>query len=185
MKSPPQVFNMHIPIPMPVFLELCDHREKTGCKQEIFEMAGAAVREWIAAQERKSTQSSRAVGRGLRRPSPWTKRSLPHRAGPIRWPAPMWSRRPQSERMHQPGHPARQAAVALRRSQRPRWDAMVCAEQPIASGDVRLSARPRQEVDETRAIQRRGAWRLVRLAQAPETAIGSGSADHAHRRGNN
>jgi hypothetical protein len=58
MKSPPQVFNMHIPIPMPVFLELCDHREKTGCKQEIFEMAGAAVREWIAAQERKSTQSS-------------------------------------------------------------------------------------------------------------------------------
>jgi hypothetical protein len=58
MKSPPQVFNMHIPIPMPVFLELCDHREKTGCKQEIFEMAGAAVREWIAAQERKSTHSS-------------------------------------------------------------------------------------------------------------------------------
>jgi hypothetical protein len=36
--------------------------------------------------------------------------------------------------------------------------------------------------DETRAIQRRGAWRLVRLAPAPETDIGSGSADDAHSR---
>jgi hypothetical protein len=55
MKTPPRVFTMDVPIPMSVFAELWEHREKTGCKQEIFEMVGAAVTDWLAARERQST----------------------------------------------------------------------------------------------------------------------------------
>jgi hypothetical protein len=45
---------MDIPVPLPVFLALCDHREKSGAMQEIHEMAGEALREWLAAQEQRA-----------------------------------------------------------------------------------------------------------------------------------
>jgi hypothetical protein len=41
---------MDIPVPLPVFLALCEHRERTGCGQEIYEMAGAAIQEWLSSQ---------------------------------------------------------------------------------------------------------------------------------------
>jgi hypothetical protein len=51
-------FHMH-QIPMPVFLEICDYREHTGCKQEISEMAGVAIQQWL---QRQRTESLKGKG---------------------------------------------------------------------------------------------------------------------------
>jgi hypothetical protein len=50
MKRIPPTLSMDIPVPLPVFLELCEHREKTGCRQEISELAGLAIRAWLATR---------------------------------------------------------------------------------------------------------------------------------------
>jgi hypothetical protein len=46
---------MNIPIPFPLFMALCDHKEKTRSTQEIQDMAGEAIREWLAAQEQRAS----------------------------------------------------------------------------------------------------------------------------------
>jgi hypothetical protein len=45
---------MNNPIPFPLFMALCDHKEKSRSSQEIQEMAGEAIREWLAAQEQRA-----------------------------------------------------------------------------------------------------------------------------------
>jgi hypothetical protein len=45
---------MTIPIPFPLFMALCDHKEKIRSRQEIDDMAGEAIREWLAAQEQRA-----------------------------------------------------------------------------------------------------------------------------------
>jgi hypothetical protein len=49
MRAQPGPFYMDIPVPMSVFLALCDYREHARCKQEIHEIAGAAINEWLAS----------------------------------------------------------------------------------------------------------------------------------------
>lgn len=51
---------MSVDVPLDVFMAICAHREKTGCKQEIFEMAGAAITQWLAAQQSPGSNGSTA-----------------------------------------------------------------------------------------------------------------------------
>jgi hypothetical protein len=51
---------MSVDVPLAVFMAICEHREKTGCKQEIFEMAGAAITDWLAAQQSPTLTGSTA-----------------------------------------------------------------------------------------------------------------------------
>jgi hypothetical protein len=60
MKSAPRVTTFSIPIPLRVFQDLCTHREKTHFRQEIFEMAGAAIQYWLAAQPSGADVGARA-----------------------------------------------------------------------------------------------------------------------------
>jgi hypothetical protein len=46
---------MDIPVPLPVFMALYEHRETSGARQEIREMAGEAIRERLAAQEQRAS----------------------------------------------------------------------------------------------------------------------------------
>jgi hypothetical protein len=61
MSSAPRLTTFHIPIPLHVFQDLCAHREKTGFRYEIFEMAGAAIQYWLAAQPSGTNESPKAV----------------------------------------------------------------------------------------------------------------------------
>lgn len=61
MKNARRPLNMDIPVPLPVFMALCEHRERTGCRQEIFEMAGVAIQEWLAAQAQLASTGSGQV----------------------------------------------------------------------------------------------------------------------------
>jgi hypothetical protein len=45
---------MDVPLPLPAFMALCEHKEKTGSRLQIHEMAGEAVREWLAAQKQRA-----------------------------------------------------------------------------------------------------------------------------------
>lgn len=55
MKSVPHTPAMHIPLPFPLFMALCNHKEKSRSTQEINDMAAEAIREWLAAQEQRAS----------------------------------------------------------------------------------------------------------------------------------
>lgn len=50
MKKSLEQFHMPMPVPIPVFQELCDYRERTRCRESIQELTGIAIRKWLAQQ---------------------------------------------------------------------------------------------------------------------------------------
>lgn len=66
---------MDIPVPLSLFLALCNHQEQTGARQEISEMAAEALGEWLAAQaQRIKAAHAPAAMRGYQ----WKDVFLPH-----------------------------------------------------------------------------------------------------------
>jgi hypothetical protein len=51
MRSARRTFTIDIPIPIPVFNQLCDHLDRGGRKQELSEVAGMAIREWLQSAD--------------------------------------------------------------------------------------------------------------------------------------
>lgn len=52
MRAPPEVLTS-VPLPISIFMALCEHKSKTGTSQLVEEMAAEAVRDWLAAQEQR------------------------------------------------------------------------------------------------------------------------------------
>lgn len=55
MKSVPHTPGMSIPIPFPLFMALSDHKGRSRSRQEIHDMVGEAIREWLAAQDQRAS----------------------------------------------------------------------------------------------------------------------------------
>lgn len=53
MKSQPEVLTS-VPIPLSMFMALCEHKDKTRSPQLVEEMAAEAVRDWLAAQAQRA-----------------------------------------------------------------------------------------------------------------------------------
>jgi hypothetical protein len=49
-----KLITIDIPVPLQVFHDLCEHREKSGCKTELHEMAGQAIEQWLARQHQQA-----------------------------------------------------------------------------------------------------------------------------------
>ena len=53
MAKPHRQFYWHVPIPYEVFMELSDHMNATRSRAEIGDLAGTAIRFWLADEQRK------------------------------------------------------------------------------------------------------------------------------------
>jgi hypothetical protein len=60
-KSALRTITIDIPVPLAQFRALCQHKEKTGSRQEIHEMAEEAVREWLAAQAQRASAAHQSA----------------------------------------------------------------------------------------------------------------------------
>jgi hypothetical protein len=65
-----KTITMDIPVPLEIFMALCRHREQTGCKEEIWQMAGAAMRDWLQLQQQLASASCNGYQ--------WKNLFLPH-----------------------------------------------------------------------------------------------------------
>lgn len=74
MKTPPEILTT-VPLPLSVFMALCEHKSKSGSPQLAEEMVAEAVRDWLAAQAQRARRAhARAALSGYQ----WKDVFLPH-----------------------------------------------------------------------------------------------------------
>lgn len=67
------ILTVPLPVPNDMFNALCDYMDEVKCKRHISELAGAAIRSWIAEARRRAAESADQLQKGYQ----WKTMFLP------------------------------------------------------------------------------------------------------------